>query len=80
MTRNPHKSCILRSVGGRTCITGACLAIMLVAPRASVELKVGDPAPAFALPGSDGVTYRLSDYQGKRAVVLAWFAKAFTGG
>jgi peroxiredoxin Q/BCP len=49
-------------------------------PRESIDLKVGDPAPAFVLPGSDGVTYRLSDYQGKRAVVLAWFAKAFTSG
>ena len=47
--------------------------------RAAVDLKIGDAAPAFALPGSDGVTYRLSDYRGKRAVVLAWFAKAFTG-
>jgi len=44
------------------------------------ELKPGDAAPEFALPGSDGHTYRLSDFKGKRAVVLAWFPKAFTGG
>jgi peroxiredoxin len=31
------------------------------------------------LPGSDGRTYRLRDLRG-RAVVLAWFSKAFTGG
>ena len=43
------------------------------------ELKVGDPAPAFALQGSDGKIHRLSDYKGK-TVVLAWFPKAFTGG
>lgn len=47
---------------------------------AAAELKVGDPAPDFALPGSDGRTYRLADFKGKQAVVLAWFAKAFTGG
>lgn len=46
----------------------------------SVELKVGDQAPAFDLPGSDGKSYRLADYKGKSAVVLAWFPKAFTGG
>lgn len=43
------------------------------------ELGPGDPAPAFALPGSDGRTHRLADYRG-RTVVLAWFPKAFTGG
>ncbi len=44
------------------------------------ELKVGDVAPDFSLPGSDGKTYKLSDYRGKQAVVLAWFPKAFTPG
>jgi peroxiredoxin Q/BCP len=44
------------------------------------ELKVGDQAPPFTLPGSDGRTYRLADFRGKQVVVLAWFAKAFTSG
>ena len=35
--------------------------------------------PAFSLPGSDGKTHTLAQYKG-RAVVLAWFPKAFTGG
>ncbi len=42
--------------------------------------KAGDPAPDFSLKGSDGKTYKLSDFKGKKAVVLAWFPKAFTGG
>ena len=46
----------------------------------AADLKVGDAAPDFALPGSDGKTYKLSDYKGKQAVVIAWFPKAFTGG
>ena len=44
------------------------------------ELRIGDPAPQFSLTASDGKTYRLADYRGKQAVVLAWFAKAFTSG
>jgi thioredoxin-dependent peroxiredoxin len=44
------------------------------------ELKIGDVAPDFSLPGSDGKAYKLSDYRGKQAVVLAWFPKAFTPG
>jgi thioredoxin-dependent peroxiredoxin len=49
-----------------------------VSPAA--ELQVGDPAPDFTLAASDGKTYKLSDFKGKKAVVVAWFPKAFTGG
>ena len=55
-----------------------CVAALGVS--AASELKVGDPAPLFSLPGSDGKSYQLASYKGKQAVVLAWFAKAFTGG
>jgi len=41
-------------------------------------LTVGDVAPDFSLPGSDGKQYSLAGYRGRQAVVLAWFAKAFT--
>jgi thioredoxin-dependent peroxiredoxin len=44
------------------------------------ELNVGDMAPDFSMTGSDGKTYKLSDYRGKQVVVLAWFPKAFTPG
>jgi peroxiredoxin len=44
------------------------------------RLNPGDPAPAFSLMGSDGRVHSLRDHIGKRAVVLAWFPKAYTGG
>jgi peroxiredoxin len=43
------------------------------------KLKVGDQAPEFSLPGTDGTTHKLSDYKG-HTVILAWFPAAFTGG
>jgi peroxiredoxin Q/BCP len=48
--------------------------------KTRAELRIGDRAPDFSLAGSDGRTYRLSDFIGRRAVVIAWFPKAFTGG
>jgi peroxiredoxin Q/BCP len=48
--------------------------------QAPAELKVGDMAPDFTLPGTDGKTHKLSDYRGKQAVVVAWFPRAFTTG
>jgi len=63
-------------------IAAACVGLTAAAAarqQAPVELKVGDKAPDFSLPGTDGKTHKLSDYKGKM-VVLAWFPKAFTGG
>lgn len=57
----------------------AILALTSVA-RSADELKPGDTAPAFSLEGSDGKTYKLADFKGKQAVVVAWYPKAFTGG
>src|SRR5215472_8171467 len=44
------------------------------------DLKVGDKAPAFSLVGTDGKTYSLDQFMGKKAVVIAWFPKADTPG
>lgn len=49
-------------------------------PAVKTHLKVGDAAPDFTLPGTDGKTYKLSDFKGKKTVVLAIFVLAFTGG
>ncbi|OFW29615.1 MAG: peroxiredoxin [Acidobacteria bacterium RIFCSPLOWO2_02_FULL_65_29] len=57
----------------------SAVGLALAAP-ASAELKVGDPAPDFTLQATDGKTYKLSDFKGKQAVVIAWFPRAFTQG
>ena len=61
-------------------VAGLALLACGISPTSVGDLKVGDAAPGFELSGSDGKTYRLSDFKGKRAVVVAWFPKAFTGG
>src|SRR5690349_18753575 len=68
----------------RFALAGALLALALSTSmthaQAKAELKVGDQAPDFTLQASDGKTYKLSDFRGKEAVVIAWFPKAMTRG
>ena len=48
--------------------------------KPSSTLSVGDKAPDFTLPSTDGGTVHLADFLGKSTVVLAFFPAAFTGG
>lgn len=73
--------------GGRVFTTSAATtfrgifnAITRRIDRGQASIGVGDVAPDFVLDGSDGRKYRLSDFRGRSAVVLAWFPAAFTGG
>lgn len=63
-------------------LVGLLTLLTLAGPPAThaAEPKVGESAPAFELTGSDGKSYKLADFKGRKAVVLAWFPKAFTGG
>ncbi len=69
-----------------TFLAGLAAGALVLALQASTgaqtttELKVGDPAPEFSLQASDGKTYKLADFKGKQAIVVAWFPKAFTKG
>ena len=47
---------------------------------APVTLKVGDKAPNFTLPDQHGQDISLSQFRGKKNVVLAFYVLAFTGG
>ena len=49
-------------------------------PAPKTHLKVGDPAPDFTLPDTKGQPVKLSDFRGKKNVVLAFYVLAFTGG
>jgi peroxiredoxin len=61
-------------------IAAACSALAQAPPQGSTTLKVGDMAPDFTLPSTQGKPVTLSDYRGKKNVVLAFFPAAFTGG
>lgn len=51
------------------------------APKApTTHLKVGDMAPEFTLTDTAGKPVKLSDFRGKKSVVLAFYVLAFTGG
>jgi thioredoxin-dependent peroxiredoxin len=58
----------------------AALAFGQTVPTGKTHLKVGDEAPDFTLTGTHGKPVNLSDYRGKKTVVLAFFPAAFTGG
>jgi peroxiredoxin len=64
------------------CLAGAVAVAQQTAPP-KTHLKVGDTAPDFTVPGRSNTTgkdIKLSDFRGKKTVVLAFFPAAFTGG
>lgn len=58
------------------------LVLMFAVPVASTArtLKVGEKAPNFTLPDQNGNKVTLSNFAGKKNVVLAFYVLAFTGG
>ena len=49
-------------------------------PPPDPKIKVGDTAPDFSLKDQSGNQVKLSDFHGKKNVVLAFYIFAFTGG
>lgn len=58
----------------------AALGLLAQQPAQHTHLKVGDMAPDFTLPDNLNHSVKLSDFRGKKNVVLAFFPAAFTGG
>ena len=70
----------MRTLFGCALVTvAACFSILSASSFAEIP-KVGDTAPDFDMQGSDGKTYKAKDFVGKKAVIIAWFPRAFTGG
>jgi peroxiredoxin Q/BCP len=68
------------AVSAGTLVTGVANVLTGRGGPSTESRGPGDVAPDFQLLGSDGRVYRLADYRGREAVVLAWFPKAFTLG
>lgn len=74
----------IRSV---TAVMGLVLLLLGVVGRAQqpsappqTSVKVGEPAPDFTLQDQNLKPVKLSDFKGKKNVVLAFYVLAFTGG
>jgi peroxiredoxin len=53
--------------------------VVLLSPLSANALNVGDKAPDFLAFSTVGESVRLSDYQGKKNVLLFFFWRAFGG-
>lgn len=74
---------ILQLIGGVALLfllAGQFPAAAQEAAITKTTLKVGDTAPDFTLLGDDWNAVKLSDYRGKKNVILAFYVLAFTGG
>jgi cytochrome oxidase Cu insertion factor (SCO1/SenC/PrrC family) len=65
-------------------VTAMTLSAALAQQRPAAEIvskvKVGDMAPDFTLNDHNNQPVKLSDFKGKKNVVLAFYVLAFTGG
>lgn len=70
------------------CVLAVAAAALFAAPgnaqqpaqQLITNVKVGQPAPDFTLPDHNGNQVKLSDFKGKKNVVLAFYVLAFTAG
>ena len=58
-------------------LLGALLPGVLVGASAATALEVGEKAPDFTLPGTTGEKISLSQFQGKKLVLLEFYVHEF---
>lgn len=68
----------IRALAACSLVVAALSAQQITPPKTT--LKVGDQAPDFTLPDSSRKPVKLSDFRGKKVVILAFFPAAFSGG
>jgi peroxiredoxin Q/BCP len=64
----------------RVTVGAVLLALTSTLTLRAGPLQVGDKAPEFTLPDQNGNKVSLSQFLGKKNVVLAFYVLAFTGG
>jgi AhpC/TSA family protein len=73
--RNAGKLRAGRILAGVTMIV--VVASLAVSPSTAGAIEVGDRAPDFTLPSTNGVDISLTDFKGKRWVFLEFYAAAY---
>ena len=78
MRTRSRKSPLIRPLLGLVLL--AAFAAPSPAQQSKTQLKTGDRAPDFQLIDTNRRPVKLSDFKGKKNVVLAFYVLAFTGG
>jgi cytochrome oxidase Cu insertion factor (SCO1/SenC/PrrC family) len=65
------------NIGGRV-LLGLLLAVLIASGRAALALDVGDKAPDFTLPSTTGEKISLSQFRGKKLVLLEFYGADYS--
>jgi cytochrome oxidase Cu insertion factor (SCO1/SenC/PrrC family) len=71
---------VKRAFGAALLFALAAVALAQQPAPPRTHLKLGDTAPDFVLRDTAGKEVKLSDFRGKKNVILAFYVFAFTGG
>jgi peroxiredoxin len=71
-------SFVSRTFGVVLLATVLGMTLVTVGPGPAGAVEVGEPAPAFTLPSTTGADISLSDFRGKKWVLLEFYGADFT--